>query len=99
MIKEKNKPSFWVVSVCIFLSLIFIVSGVYALIEKKIIIAGKYSGELYQLGSTESLLIAISEFMVAAFFVLILFERKLIKRVAEWLLGIGVVIFIFSAFA
>jgi len=96
--ERKFKYPVWAIVLNVLLSFIITASGVYALIEKKMIISGKYSGNLYFLGELESIFIAISLFMVASFFILILFENKYIKKIGEWFLGLGIVLFLSSSF-
>jgi len=97
MEKKLNHP-IWVCILNIVLFILIAASGIYVLIEKKMLIAGKYSGNVYFLSDIESLFISMSLFMVASFFILILFENKYTKKISEWLLGLGIVLFLFSSF-
>ena len=96
--KQNTKPSVWLIIVCTLLSLLITAAGIYALIEKKMIISGKYSGDLYRLSDIESILIALSFFMVAAFILLILSEKKAVKLTGQWLFGLGIILFLASSF-
>lgn len=76
------------------LSLIVIAIGVYVLIEKKMIISGKYSGGLYELNYPANLLVAISAFLVAIFIMLVLVKRPYIKQICEGLFITALILFI-----
>lgn len=96
--ENNTRPSIYTVLISLSISVLIAGAGVYTLVEKKIIISGKYSGDLYLLSDSESIAIAVSMFMVSGFFVLFLFQKTSIKRIAEWLLGLGVILFLFSSF-
>lgn len=77
---EKLKYSVWAIALNILISFLIAASGIYVLLEKKMIISGKYSGNLYHLGELESILISVSLFMVSSFFIIYLFENKCLKK-------------------
>lgn len=92
-----NHP-IWVYILNFALFLLIAALAIYVFIEKKMLISGKYSGNVYFLSDMESLFISVSLFMVASFFILILFENKYTKKISEWLLGLGIILFLFSSF-
>ena len=85
-------------TVAVLLALIVAGMGVYTLAEKKMIISGKYTGNLYHLGDMESATIAVSFFLVSLSFLLSTFEKKKLNSIGRWMLGTGIVLFLFSAF-
>ena len=95
---HKLKYSLWAIALNIIISLLIAASGIYVLLEKKMIISGKYSGNLYHLGELESILISVSLFMVSSFFIIYLFENKRLKKIGEWILGLAIVLFLLSSF-
>lgn len=95
---EVAKPARWAILVNVCLALIIAASGVYVLIEKKFIISGKLTGHLHQFSKMESIIVGSSFFLVAAFLVLFLSPNKKVKLAGEWLLGIAIVLFLFSSF-
>lgn len=76
------------------LSLAIIAIGIYVLIEKKMIISGKYSGGLYELDYPANLLVAVSAFLVSIFIMLVLVKRPYIKRICEGLFVTALILFI-----
>lgn len=96
--ERKIKHSVGAFALNVIIAIIVVASGIYALIEKKMIISGIYSGNLYSLGEAESILIATAQFMIASFLILILFENKLKNKLGEWLLMLGIILFLSSAF-
>lgn len=85
-------------SLHIVLAILSVIVGIYVLKEKRMVIAGKYSGDLYHLGSLESLLISISFFLMSVFLLLLLSDKPALKKSSEWLLLIILILFILSAF-
>lgn len=94
----KFKQPAWAIVLNVFISFIIIGLGVYTLLEKKMIISGKYSGNLYSLGSLESIVIAISHFMLATFFILVLVDNKNINKAGECFFIAAVILFLSSTF-
>lgn len=76
------------------ISLALIAIGVYVLVEKKMIISGKYSGGLYELEYPANLLVAISAFLAAIFIMLTLVKRPYIKHICEGLFITALILFI-----
>jgi hypothetical protein len=97
--KKEGKHSFWVILLNISLSFVFFATGVYVLLEKKLIVSGKYIGSLHHYNDLESILVASSHFLISIFILLYLSKNKVIKRGAEWLFIIAIVIFLGSSFA
>ena len=60
-----------------FISLSLSGAGIYILVQKKMIVAGKYAGHLYEFESPAHIIITISLFMLAAFFSLALIQTAL----------------------
>lgn len=95
---KKFKHSLWGIVLNVLISLLIAVSGFYVLLEKKMIISGKYSGDLYHLSELESILISVSLFMTSSFFIIYLFDNKRMKKIGEWLLGLAIILFLSSSF-
>lgn len=95
---KKFKYSLWAIVLNVFISLLIAASGFYVLLEKKMIISGKYSGGLYHFGELESILISVSLFMVSSFFIIYLFENKRLKKIGEWILGLAIILFLSASF-
>ena len=66
---DETRHSIWMVLSCVLLSIFMAGTGVYALLEKKMLIPGKYSGNVYSLSYTESVVVAASQFMIASFYI------------------------------
>ena len=80
--------------------LIFIVLcviGIFTLIDGTIL-AGKYTGHIYQLEYPANIIVAASIFMLALFFVVILKPGERIKKLGEWLLIASFVVFTIGFF-
>ena len=73
--------------------MILIGLGIYVLIEKKMVVAGKYTGHLYGFESPAYIIIAISLFMLAVFFSLALIQTELMKKICLWLFMLSLVTF------
>jgi hypothetical protein len=95
---DSEKPSIWIILISVAISLVILGNGVYVLIKKETIIAGKYTGHHYYLGDNESIVTAISLFLISACVILNLFQRKIYKQIAAWLLGIGLALYFTSTF-
>jgi len=95
---EDNRISPWMKGLHIILAALSVACGIYVLVERKLIIAGKYFGDLYHLGPLESVLIALSFFLLALFLLTLLSKTSTMKNISEALL-IGVIaLFMASAF-
>jgi len=94
---DHKRHSFWVILLNIVFSLAILGNGIYVLIKKQSIIAGKYTGHHYYLGNTESIIIAISMLLISACIIINLSENKLYKQIAAWLLGIGIGLYLLSS--
>ena len=80
------------------ISLVLLGLGVYVLIEQRIVISGKLTGSLYELGAAGSALIAVSFLLQSIFSLLILVERPRYKKISEWLLIVSLILFVVGAF-
>lgn len=81
------------------ISLILVAVGIYVLIEKKMIVGGKYSaGSLHTLSFPADIIMAASFFMLAAFFSLVLIQTEAIKKICIWLFMSSLVTFGISIF-
>ncbi len=76
------------------ISLVVIAIGIYVLVEKKMIISGKYSGGLYEFEYPANLLVALSAFLVAIFIMLVLMNKPYIKKICEVLFIAALILFI-----
>jgi len=72
--------------------------GLFVLIENKMIISGKLSGNLYKLDYPNNILIAVSFFIVSAFTMLVLREGERIKTISQWLIIAALILFLLGAF-
>lgn len=79
------------------ISLVVIAIGIYVLVEKKMIISGKYSGGLYEFEYPANLLVALSAFLVAIFIMLVLVKRSYIKQVCEGLFITALILFVIGS--
>ncbi len=94
----KKSPSRGTLALHISISVLTIVAGIYVLIEKKMIISGIFSGGLYKLDLTGSLLIASSFFAFSVFSILVLFQdKKYFKKICEWLFIAAILSFVVGA--
>jgi uncharacterized membrane protein len=93
-----EKYSLCAILINIILALAIAASGVYALVERKLIISGKYTGSLHYFNQTESILVAVSHFLVSIFILLFLSKNKTLKNIAQWLLLTAIALFIVSPF-
>lgn len=75
------------------ISLALVAAGIYVLIEKKMIVAGKFTGHLYDFESPANIIIAISLFMLAALFTLALIQTDFMRKVCRGLLISSLVLF------
>lgn len=82
----------------VLIALFIAASGVYALVERKLIISGKYTGGLHHFDQAESIMVAVSHFLVSIFILLFLSKNEKLKNMAQWLLLIAIVLFIASPF-
>lgn len=90
--------SVWTIILHSIISLIVFLLGLYVLIEKKMIISGKLTGDLYQFDYPGNVIIALSFFIVSAFMVVVLLKGKKTKKIAEWLLITALLLFVVGAF-
>ncbi len=73
--------------------------GIYTLVEEKIFLGGRFSaGKVYDLSPPGSILVAVSFFLFSAFVLLVLFEGKRIKLIAETTVVIAIILFIVGNF-
>lgn len=90
--------SVWIIILHSIISLTVFLLGLYVLIEKKMIISGKQTGDLYQFDYPGNVIIALSFFIVSAFMVVVLLKGKKPRKIAEWLLITALLLFVVGAF-
>jgi len=90
--------SVWIIILHSIISLTVFLLGLYVLIEKKMIISGKLTGDLYQFDYPGNVIIALSFFIVSAFMVVVLLKGKKPRKIAEWLLITALLLFVVGAF-
>lgn len=93
-----KKHSIWVIILNVVFSLAILGNGLYVLVKKQTIISGKYTGHFYILSNTESIIIAISMFLISACVIIKLSAKKLNKEIAAWFLGVGILLYLMSSF-
>lgn len=93
-----DKHSIKSISLHIFISLVLLVIGLYVLIEKKMVIAGKLTGEVYEFSYPTNIIIAVSFFLESLFTILILVENKKFKKLSEWVLIVALTLFVIGVF-
>lgn len=92
-------PSLWNIVFHSILSLISLAIGLYVLIEKKLLIGGRFSpGEVYEFSFFSSIIMAASFFLVSIFIMLTLANSKRIKKACEWILIVALILFFLGAF-
>ncbi len=77
----------------VFISLVLLAASAYVFLEKKMVVAGKYTGHLYEFQSPANIVISISLFLLAAFFFLALIQSELMKKICQWLLITSLIVF------
>lgn len=81
------------------LSLVALAVAVYVLLEKKMIIGGRFSpGVVYEFPFPANLVMAASFFCLSLFIVLAIFDSKVIKKACEWLLIAALILFFTAGF-
>ena len=88
----------WTIALHGIISVVVLAMGLFVLIEKKMIISGKLSGDLYKFDYPNNIIIAISFFLVSAFVMLVLIESKRMKKINQGLIIAALVLFFIGAF-
>lgn len=92
-------PSFWTIALHSILSLAALSAGVYVLLEKKMLIGGRLiASAVYEFPFPANLVMASSLILLSVFIMLTLYENKAIKKTAEWILIVALVLFFLGAF-
>ena len=86
-------PSRWTIILHSVISFVVLSLGLYVLIEKKMIISGKLTGDLYEYEYPGNILVALSFLFVSAFVMLVLVKDKRIKRINEILILSAMILF------
>jgi hypothetical protein len=71
--------------------------AIYVLLEKKVIISGRLSGNLYQLEYPANIIVAFSLLLGAIFVMLVLVENQLIKKINPVLFLFALILFAVGA--
>ena len=72
--------------------------ALYVLLEKKVLIAGKLTGHVYQLEYPANIIVAFSLLLGAVFVMLVLVENPLIKKLNPFILLLTLILFVVGAF-
>jgi len=80
------------------ISLILLSTGLYVLIEKRMIIAGKLTGDIYEFNYPNNIIIAVSFFLQAIFAITVLIKKKSFKKINEWVLISALILFVVGVF-
>mgnify|MGYP001040419021 CR=1 FL=1 len=83
----------WTIILHSVISFVVLSLGLYVLIEKKMIISGKLTGDLYEYEYPGNILVALSFLFVSAFVMLVLVKDKRIKRINEILILSAMILF------
>lgn len=86
-------PSRWTIILHSIISFVILSLGLYVLIEKKMIVSGKLTGDLYEYEYPGNILVALSFLFVSAFVMLVLVKDKKIKRINEILILSAMILF------
>jgi hypothetical protein len=86
-------PSRWTIILHSIISFVILSLGLYVLIEKKMIVSGKLTGDLYEYEYPGNILVALSFLFVSAFVMLVLVKDKRIKRINEILILSAMILF------
>ena len=86
-------PSRWTIILHSIISLVILSLGLYVLIQKKMIISGKLTGNLYEYAYPGNIIVFISFLFISAFVMLVLVKDKRIKRVNEALVLLAMILF------
>lgn len=77
----------------IFVAIILFIVGIFLITDGGSFIAGKFTGNIYQLEYPANIIVAISIFILSLFFILILKKDKKYRKYSEWLLIGALIIF------
>jgi len=83
----------WTIILHSVISLVIFSVGLYVLIEKKMIISGKLTGNLYEYEYPGNIIVALSLLFVSVFVMLVLIKNKRIKIVNEILVLLAIILF------
>lgn len=83
----------WTIILHSVISLAILFVGLYVLIEKKMAISGKLTGNFYEYEYPGNIFVSLSFLFVSAFVMLVLVKDKRIKRVNEVLVLTAMVLF------
>ncbi len=82
----------------IVIALVLLLIGIYVLIERQLLIAGKLTGHVYQFEFAASVVIAISFFLEVIFSLLVLHKGQQVKKINEIILIAALVFFAIGVF-
>lgn len=80
------------------ISLGLFVYAIYVLVARKVLIAGKLTGHVYQLNYPANIIIAFSLLLSAIFVITVLINNPLIKKFNPFILLLAIILFIVGAF-
>lgn len=87
----------WTIVLHAAISLGLVLYAFYVLLEKKVLISGKLSGNLYHLEFPANIIIAFSLLLGAIFVMLVLVENHLIKKINPALFLFALILFAVGA--
>lgn len=83
----------WTIILHSVISLVLLSIGLYVLIEKKMIISGKLTGNFYEYEYPGNIIVFLSFLFISAFVMLVLIKDKRIKIVNEILVLFAMILF------
>jgi len=83
----------WTIVLHSIISLTILLVGLYVLIEKKLIISGKFTGDLYKYDYPGNIIIATSFLFISIFVMLVLLKHKRVKIINETLIVLAMILF------
>ena len=87
----------WTIVLHATISLSLVLYAIYVLVEKKVLISGKLSGNVYQLEYPANIIIAFSLLLGAIFVMLVLVENHIIKKINPVLFLFALILFAVGA--
>ncbi len=83
----------WTIILHSIISTAILIAGGYVLIEKKLILAGKLTGNLYKYDYPGNIIVATSFLLISIFVMLVLFKSKRVKIINETLVVFAMILF------
>ena len=90
--------SIWTILLHGAISLGLLLYAMFVLLEKKVLISGKYSGNIYPLDYPANIIICFSLLLVSIFVMLVLVDKPRIKKYNPALLLCALILFVIGVF-